>query len=59
MTDLNKLATTLFESIMDDETIAEMKERKMIACELGYKLSCIAVMQVELEIALNLEGNVQ
>jgi hypothetical protein len=45
----HEVAEKIFDNMIDDEMLTNMFERNLIACKLGYKLSCIAEIELELE----------
>jgi hypothetical protein len=47
------LASKLFDTIFDEELLDKMQRTKCIAQIRGFKVSCIAVMALELEDEIN------
>ena len=45
----HEIAKKIFDNMIDDEMLTNMFERNLIACKLGYKLGCIAEIELELE----------
>lgn len=43
------LASSIFDSMYDDEDLIELKKKKIIAQELGFKLSTIATISCEID----------
>ena len=47
--DHHSVAEAIFNHMIDDEMLNDMRKSNIIACKLGYKLSCIAEIEIQLE----------
>lgn len=45
----NNLAKAIFDALYDDEDLKELKDKRVIAQEKGFKLSTIATIECELD----------
>lgn len=49
---IKDLSEKIFESLFDEGDLKEMRQRGFIAQELGFKLSALAAIELELDSAL-------